>query len=190
MGSDGGSGLAAAIAAGTATEMVLIAVLVMSAEYLAIKMVAKLFVKLLGPGIRYGLGSGSSSLRDVFWVWCIGWVHGLHACSESLVRIKLHDFWEVSAGYKKDLELLKKEAKSSTCLHKPRWMSWRRYGKRWRVVAYSARSFCFGESPTNYFNRTVHAGNIGIHGLDTIENYCSMALRLPELEQTIDFGQS
>lgn len=190
MGSDGGSGLAAAIAAGTATlEMVLIAVLVMSAEYLAIKMVAKLFVKLLGPefamalavvaaayGMYSGYGASAGSMDSML-------AQNLLSVSNSMIS-------EVSAGYKKDLELLKKEGEEFNLFAQAKMDELEKVREEMEGSRLLSPFILFGESPTNYFNRTVHAGNIGIHGLDAIENYCSMALRLPELEQTIDFGQS
>ena len=43
----------------------------------------------------------------------------------------------------------------------------------------------FGESCSDYFNRTAHSGNIGVLGLDAITNYCDVALTLPKLSQTL-----
>lgn len=43
----------------------------------------------------------------------------------------------------------------------------------------------FGESPTDYYERTVHSGNIGVLGLDAVTNYCDIALTLPKLSQTL-----
>lgn len=46
----------------------------------------------------------------------------------------------------------------------------------------------FGESPANYYNRTVHSGNIGTTCFDLIENFVDLSLRLPEFSQTIDLS--
>ena len=43
----------------------------------------------------------------------------------------------------------------------------------------------FGETPTNYFNRTVHSGNVGTIGYTAIESYVDMALTLPKLSDTV-----
>ena len=43
----------------------------------------------------------------------------------------------------------------------------------------------FGESPNDYYNRTVHSGNIGIAGISAISSYVDNALTLPKLEQSI-----
>lgn len=37
----------------------------------------------------------------------------------------------------------------------------------------------FGESPSAYYNRTVHSGNIGVRAFDAVANYHTMALQLP-----------
>lgn len=43
----------------------------------------------------------------------------------------------------------------------------------------------FGETPENYFNRTVHSGNVGTIGYLAIESYVDMALTLPKLSNTL-----
>lgn len=43
----------------------------------------------------------------------------------------------------------------------------------------------WGESPTDYFKRTVHSGNIGVLSLSAVSNYVSTSLKLPELHQTL-----
>lgn len=44
----------------------------------------------------------------------------------------------------------------------------------------------FGELPKNYFNRTVHAGNIGVQGMAMVSNFVELSLRLPEFKDTIE----
>lgn len=43
----------------------------------------------------------------------------------------------------------------------------------------------FGETPSNYFGRTVHSGNIGVLALDSISTYVTSALKLPDLNDSI-----
>jgi hypothetical protein len=43
----------------------------------------------------------------------------------------------------------------------------------------------FGESPDDYFNRTVHSGNIGTVGISAISSYVDIALQLPKLNDTL-----
>lgn len=43
----------------------------------------------------------------------------------------------------------------------------------------------FGESCDDFYNRTVHAGNIGTVAFDAIHNYVDIALTLPKLDTTV-----
>jgi hypothetical protein len=44
----------------------------------------------------------------------------------------------------------------------------------------------FGESPNEFYNRTIHAGNIGVVGIDAISSFVDMSLKLPTLNDTIN----
>ena len=43
----------------------------------------------------------------------------------------------------------------------------------------------FGESPTQYYNRTVHSGNIGLLGITSVSEYFDVSLQLPKLTETL-----
>lgn len=43
----------------------------------------------------------------------------------------------------------------------------------------------FGESPQEFYQRTVHSGNIGVLGIDAIESYVDVALQLPKLSDSL-----
>jgi hypothetical protein len=44
----------------------------------------------------------------------------------------------------------------------------------------------FGETPDDFFTRTIHAGNIGTASLEVASNYVTMSLKLPTLEQSVE----
>lgn len=44
----------------------------------------------------------------------------------------------------------------------------------------------FGEKPDDYYNRTIHAGNVGVAGIGAISNYVDTALTLPKLDESIE----
>lgn len=44
----------------------------------------------------------------------------------------------------------------------------------------------FGETPDNYYNRTVHSGNIGTIGFTAVHSYVDLALQLPKLSDTVE----
>lgn len=43
----------------------------------------------------------------------------------------------------------------------------------------------FGEKPEDFYNRTVHSGNIGILGINAVSSYVDIALTLPTLNDTL-----
>jgi hypothetical protein len=43
----------------------------------------------------------------------------------------------------------------------------------------------FGESPSSYFNRTIHAGNIGIRSIEIIRNFVGVSLTLPTVQDSL-----
>lgn len=47
----------------------------------------------------------------------------------------------------------------------------------------------FGESPDDFYNRTVHSGNIGVIGISAISSYVDIALTLPKLNESIGGDQ-
>lgn len=43
----------------------------------------------------------------------------------------------------------------------------------------------FGESPTDFYNRTVHSGNIGTMAISSISSYVDLSLTLPKFSETV-----
>ena len=50
---------------------------------------------------------------------------------------------------------------------------------------YLTTMFIFGESPDDFYQRTVHSGNIGILGIDAISSFVDISLTLPKLNDTV-----
>jgi hypothetical protein len=49
----------------------------------------------------------------------------------------------------------------------------------------------FGESPQDFYNRTVHSGNVGVLSISAISSYVDIALTLPKLDESIEtIGES
>lgn len=46
----------------------------------------------------------------------------------------------------------------------------------------------FGESAQDFYQRTVHSGNIGTVSYDAVQNYCALALTLPKLKDSVEGG--
>ena len=45
--------------------------------------------------------------------------------------------------------------------------------------------FVAGETPTAYFDRTAHSGNVGVKSLDIVENFVDISLKLPTLDDSV-----
>ena len=43
----------------------------------------------------------------------------------------------------------------------------------------------FGESPNDFYNRTVHSGNIGTMAITSVTNYVDLSLTLPKISETV-----
>jgi hypothetical protein len=50
----------------------------------------------------------------------------------------------------------------------------------------SPLTFIEGETPDNFYQRTVHSGNIGALSIDAIHHYATLALKLPEPHDTLE----
>lgn len=44
----------------------------------------------------------------------------------------------------------------------------------------------FNESPSDYYHRTIHSGNIGTYGFEAVRNYTDIALTLPQPNYTLN----
>lgn len=184
-GSDGGSALGAAITAGNYAlasmiilESIVIGFLVKTAIDFAMKFVAKMlgiqFALILAAALAvvaayYGVSGGIEQKA---------WAENLLTASNSLVKSTIRQGVDALQDEYSDFLLDKKE--KTEALEKAQGLLEQQTVLSPFVI--------FGESPDAYFNRTVHAGNIGVLGISAIENYCSIALRLPELEQTINMA--
>lgn len=185
MGSDGGTGLGAAIAAGTATlEMIVVAIVVAAIEYLVINLVAKLFVKLLGPEFAllfavvlaaYGMMSTYGGAEGVAGA---PWAKDLLSLSNSIIS-------KTGESYSKALVGLQEEADQFNLFAQNKIDELKKIQDELEGTRILSPFVLFGEHPTDYFNRTIHSGNIGVMGIDAITNYCDIALTLPKLNQTI-----
>lgn len=183
MGDYSGSILGAAIAAGTATlEMVLVAVLIMAIKYIVFTVVTKLFLKVLGPkyamivaviaavvALNYGALSGPQGAP---------WAKDLLTVSNGLLK-------ETGTYYTEALKGIAEEADQFAIFAKGEMEKLETAKKLLENDNYLTPFIVFGESPTEYYNRTVHAGNIGMVGIDAIHSYVDTSLRLPSFSDTV-----
>ena len=180
LGSDGGAALTAATASAGAFALFLLkAILISIVINFGVKMVAKwtgaefammLGIVLMAVAVYYGVTQGIKGAP---------WANHLLTASNGLiqegVKTKMQGLQEEYSNFLADVEdkmdvLKEKQSLLETNSILSPMMVW-------------------GETPSNFFNRTVHSGNIGTLGYDAITHYVDTSLALPTLAQTLPLSQ-
>lgn len=172
--------LLAAAAGGTTLAVAVITAII---KYIVVSYVLKLFVKAIGPKAAFLVAiiaviAAAYGIVDAGSLSGAPWAQQLlsvatnltsaigDAIQQELIQVG-KDFVTFGAMVEKDLELIEK-AKSLL-----------------EQSVHLSPFVIFGESPDDFYNRTVHSGNIGVSSLDAITYYVDTALTLPELVDTI-----
>lgn len=187
LGADGGTflTLAAAIASGstvaiTAAVWALITQLLIS---LVISVALKLFVKAVGVKFAF-LVAIVAAAYGIYGVGQTGglagapWAQEMLQLASGLANTVGESLKEAMAGLGnefKDLQLLKDAAaidleRANDLLENNNWLS---------------PLVLLGESPEDFYNRTMYSGNPGIMSIGAISSYVDIALTLPKLEDTL-----
>jgi hypothetical protein len=186
---DGGATLEAFVAA-TATltaEQILLAVVMTGLEYLVTAVAFKLFIKVAG-------------VKVAFLVAIIAIAYGISAkfgdelganLSQQMPFAK--DLLQVGQGLSKaitetlksDMTKIQEEMSDLSGQAKALDAQLAVANKLLDDDNKFAPFIIFGEPPEDYFNRTIHAGNIGMIGIDAVGNYVERSLSLPTLSDTI-----
>lgn len=182
----GAKTLYAAIIAATTTQAVVIAIGVFLAKILigiAISYVLKIFVKAVGVEIGlllallvalvagYKIFSAGSIKGAPFAAELLQVSSGLSSGAQSVLKSQFKDLLNQASEFDQFVE------EQLALLEKAQDLL--------EVNNYIEPIIIFGEKPEDFFNRTVHSGNIGIRSLSSISNYVDGALALPEFQETI-----
>lgn len=184
MGADGGAGITAAIAAATASvEAFLITIIVTGLKMLIAHFAIKLFVKVLGVqgalifaallAVAAGIDAfASNSLAGA------PWANDLLNVASGLVKGASDAIGDALLGLKSQAEAFGLEVIQKTELLD---------NAKNLLEGNNLLSpfIIFGESPTDYYERTVHSGNIGAISLESVSSFVDVALTLPKLSETI-----
>lgn len=176
-------GLLAAIAAGTITWGVLIMMLVQQLiRQLIYMLLLRLFVKVVGAKIGFlvavvalvagtsmGIEAGAAGSPTA--VQLLGVASGLNKEVARELQQEFDDLLNERSEFEKYVEEQTKVLESAQDLLNPN--------------ARLAPIVVFGESPDEFYQRTVHYGNIGTLGMDAITSFVDVALTLPKLDDTV-----
>lgn len=177
-------GLAAAVAAGTITATALIYIVAMGIlKYLAVMLAVKLFVKAVGAEAAFIIAiiaAAAGSYQAVTYGSIAGAPYASQllqvstALSKGVENQTKDDFTDLLDDQKTFGEFVDAETK--------------RLEEANALLEGSTLAtplIIFGETPNEYYQRTVHSGNIGAVGIDAISSYVEYALQLPKLNTTV-----
>ena len=184
-GSDGGTALQAALAIGAygvAFKLIVIMVL----QFLIMQAVFKLFVKVVGAkvafivaivaamyGISVGLDLGG--LAGMPWGEnLLQMATGIANAVADQVQVDMNDLLgEISDFAKYTEEQFKLIDSAQDLLKQDHLLS---------------PFVIFGEKPEDFYNRTVHSGNIGVVGIEAVSTFVDMKLALPKIDESLGAG--
>lgn len=185
MGADGGSAITAAMALGNyalAAELIFTMVL----RFILTKVAFTLFVKAVGAktalvlaivAVVAGLGSiiENGGLQGAPWAQeLLSAATGLSNAASAQVQVDLDDLTKDLSEFQKYVEKQFKLLDSAQELLEhgvslnPFWI--------------------FGEKPDDFYNRTVHSGNIGVVAIEAISSFVDSKLLLPTLDDSLGRG--
>lgn len=179
-----GPAMAATIAAATVSiSALLITVFIAVLKYLVVKLVFKLFVKMVGAEFAMALAvlaaiygmygtMGASGVNNA------PWASELLQASTGLSSAIQSSYSDALLGIKDETEAFNLYAKEQADLLD-------KANKLLEGNTLLNPFVIFGETPTDYYNRTVHSGNIGLIGIEAVSSYVDIALTLPKLSNTL-----
>lgn len=184
-GADGGSAIYAALAIGAyAVAIKLIVIMVL--QFLIMKAVFKLFVKVVGAKVAfivaivaamYGISVGLDLGGLAGMPWADGLLNmatGIASAVADQVQVDMNDLLgEISDFAKYTEEQFKLIDSAQDLLKQDHLLS---------------PFVIFGEKPEDFYNRTVHSGNIGVVGIDAVSAFVDMKLTLPKIDESIGGG--
>ena len=181
-GADGGSAIAAALAVGAygvAVNLIIMAIL----EALILKAVFRLFVKEVGIEAAFiiAIVIAAVGISDAM---SSGSVAGAPYASD-LLTLSSNIATGIGAQIQVDMQDLLKEASELAKIQKEDLKLIDTAKELLENDSILSPFVIFGEKPQEFYNRTVHSGNIGVVGISAISSFVGQALKLPELKDSI-----
>jgi hypothetical protein len=181
-GADGGSVIAAALAAGNIALAAQI-IITLIVEYVVMKIAFKLFVKVVGAraamviaivaafaGINAGIQGGG--LSGAPWAKeLLSLANGLASAISGQIQADLVGLADDYSEFQKYVDEQMKLLDSAKDLL--------------NTTSYLSPFVIIGETPSEFYNRTVHSGNIGVVSIDAVSSFVDSKLRLPRIDETL-----
>lgn len=176
--------IGASLAAGTITIAGVAYMLVMKIiEQIVIAQIIKLFVKAVGVKFAMVVAiiaalAGAYQAIEADSVAGSPWGAELLQLSTGLTK-------GINMELQRDFNGLKKEADDFQLFVKEEQKKLDEANKLLENSNWMTPLVIFGEKPHDFYQRTVHSGNIGVLGLDAISEFVDVSLQLPQLTDTL-----
>lgn len=181
----GGSGMQAAIAlmeAGLYTAAAM-AIITMVLEYVLFQLAFKLFVKLVGVDLAFLVAIVAAAMGVVGAVEA-GGIGGAPMAQE-LLSVANGLVGAINKKVQVDMEDLLHEGQAFESYKKDQLKLLDSAQDLLKQDIHLNPFVIFGESPNDFYNRTVHSGNIGVVGIDAVSAFVESKLTLPKLTDTL-----
>lgn len=183
MGGDGGSTLAAVVAGTMSITAFVTAIAIGIIKYFATSIAFKLFADKVGVEFAF-LVALAAALAGSYKAYQAGSIAGA-PMAKNLLTLSTNLVSGVNASLKSSMISLQNELEAFNTMAKEKSSLLEEANKLLEPSNVLSSLVIFGESPDDFYNRTVHAGNIGVVGIDSISSYVDIALTLPKLDETI-----
>lgn len=181
----GAYSLTVAAALGTLTISAIVwSIAVQIIRYLLVSYLVKLFVKVVGAEAAfvialaltaYNIGNASTTASNVPGA---PWAQDLLQLSSNLIK-------GIEQSIQDNMKDLLKEARDFEAESEQQLKNLETAQELLERNSLLSPFTIFGESPQEYFQRTVHSGNIGTIGIGAITHYVDMALTLPKISESL-----
>lgn len=184
MGADGGALVAAVVAGSTAAiTAAAIALLYKILINLVISYALKLFVEAVGIKAALIIAilvvlAGGYMAMDAGSIAGAPWAQELLSLGNGLSK-------SVEAELQNLTGELLKEGNTFAALMGESYKELEAAQKLLENTSWLSPTIFFGETPDDFYNRTVHSGNIGVVGIGAISSYVDIALTLPKIDESV-----
>lgn len=176
---------AAATAAGyTAAQALLITIITLAVQSFLIQAAFKLFVKVVGQDIAF-LAAIIAAAVGIKGVMEAGGFQAAAPLAKDLLSLANGLVSAIGADIQRELSDLMGEFSEFDKYVEEQTKLLDKANDLLKTSNLLSPFTIFGESPDDYYKRTVHSGNIGTIGIDAIGNYVERSLTLPQLSSTI-----
>ena len=183
MGGDGGSTLAAVVAGTMSITAFVTAVAIGIIKYAVTSAAFKLLADKIGAEAAF-LVAIAAAIAGSYKAYQAGSIAGAPT-ARTLLEVSSNLVSGANASIKSSMIGLQNELDAFNTLAKEKSSLLEEANKLLEHSNVLSSLVIFGESPDDFYNRTVHAGNIGVVGIDSISSYVDIALTLPKLDETI-----